>query len=107
MDHGVECSLTGGAEYYPEVVVYHSVSHHDDLDRDMMHVFDFGQLVLESNTKGRGSGCRFASIQPIAQLAFLLAGKRDNTGVIGAALDQGQRLENRIMEVRSDLRALI
>ena len=108
-DHGgagplgrVDRGLPPGAQQRPEIVVELAVPDQHDLDRDPVLGLD---LLLDLPHSGGQrqvralQGARRAAVeQPRAQLALLRPGQGDDLlRVAGPALDQGQRLQDRVV----------
>ena len=84
-------------------LVQGAVTGHHQLDGDAVEVLD---LVRNLRHRGGQAGLRAdrAGIQPAAQLTLLGTGEADNLGGVGGLpLDQGQRLQDGVMQVRGDL----
>ena len=84
------------------------VAHGDHLDRHAVRVLDLGGRLLERGRQARRRGRAIAGEEPAAELALLRAGElRHGARVVGALLDERKRLENRVVDVRGHLGALL
>ena len=105
---GVHERLARGGDQRARAVVERRVADGDDVDADAVGVLDLlgggGQRRREAVVRARG----VPVLEPGAQLALLAPGqRRDRARVLGLALDQRQRLQHRVVEVRGDLGALL
>ena len=107
MRHRVDQRLLGGVEQRVGLRARARVAHGHHLDRLAVLVLDAGRYVLQSRTHRtvrRGA----LLIQPFAQLAFLLAGQREDHGrVVAVQLDQRQRLQHAIVQMGGHVGALL
>jgi phage shock protein PspC (stress-responsive transcriptional regulator) len=95
----------GPHERLPTVVEV-AVTRDDQLDGRAVDVLDLVRDLSHRGGEG-GVGTGRAGIQPRAQLALLGAGElRHRRRVVGLALDEGERLEHRVVQVGRDVGAL-
>ena len=89
------------------MVVERAVPDGDELDSDAKPTLDVGAHLLERPGERVGIEKRGA-VQPVAELALLATGEGAHFGRLGRSfLDQGQRLEHRIVEMGRDLGPLL
>ena len=95
-------------EHQRAVLVGHRrVTHADHLDRDAVRVLDLGGHRTQRGRERVGS-LAVAVEEPGPQVALLGAGEpRDRRRVAGRALDQGQGLQHRVVQVRGDVGPLL
>src|SRR4051812_37924444 len=105
---GVVQRLARGRDQRAVALVEVAVADGDDVDGHAEGLLGLGgrgaQRVAEALVRPRLAGAR----QPRAQLALLAAGERRHRArVVGALLDERERLEHRVVQVRGDLGALL
>ena len=89
-------------------LVERRVAHDDRLDRGAVRILDLGRGRPQRIGEPLVRPARPVVRQPLAKLPLLPASKpRDLLWVVGPLLDQGERLEDGVMEMRSHLRALV
>ena len=99
--------LAGGGDQRARALVERAVADGHDLDRHVVVGLDLGRGGLQrARERRRAGGPRV--VQPGAQLALLAAGERgDLARVVGALLDERERLQHGVVQVRGDLGALL
>ena len=99
--------LAGGGDQRGRTIVERAVADGHDLDRDVVVGLDLGRGGLERAGERRGAGGP-GVVQPRPQLALLAAGERgDLARVVGALLDERERLQDGVVQVGGDLGALL
>src|SRR5690625_2305409 len=95
VDHG----LTSGPEHGAETVVDVAVTHTHNLDGDTVFLLDLGGHPFQAGPD-RGLGVGGALVEPAAQCALLDPGQAlDLAGIIGATLDQGEGVQDGVVDV--------
>ena len=101
-------SVGAGGHQGGAFLVEGAVTHRDHVDRHLVALLDLGTEGVQRGGQvlvtigGRATG------QPFAEFAFLQAGQgRDLPGIVGPLLDQGQGLEDRVVEVGGQVGSLL
>ena len=82
-----------------EPLVDRSIADDDVLDADVVEVLDLVDHGLQGSRR-RGGRRVGVAVQPLAQLGLLPAGQRDRAPrVVGRALDEGESLQHRVVQV--------
>ena len=101
--HGVEQRLPQRADQRGAALIQRPVAGDDELDGDAVEVL---HLVRHLGDRGGEAllGAARAGVQPAAQLTLLGAGEAGHLGgVVGLALDQGEGLQDGVVQVRGDV----
>ena len=103
--HGVPRGLAHGLDERVEVLVHRSVARDDELDGHAVEVLDLAHRRGEGGAQRAGT--RVLVVEVAAQLSLLGPGEPcDGRGVAGLALDEGEGLEHRVVQVGGDVGAL-
>ena len=79
-----------------------------ELDRDAMALLDLGADVLEHRSYSACAPIAIRAVEPRPQLPLLpRATRRGSDGIAAGALDERERLEDGVVEVRGDARTLL
>ncbi len=105
---GVEHRLARGRKDSVAALLERAVADGHDLDRAAHRRLHLGGRRVQGAGERVAGLARVAAGQPAAQLALLAAGKRRHLlGVLRAALDQRERLQHRVVQVRPHVGALL
>ncbi len=100
--------LAGRGDERFERLVERAVADHDDLDRRPARLFDLDRGGAKRVGDALVGLQRRRAREPRSQLALLAPRQlRDVGRVVGAALDEGQRLQHRVVQVRGQLGPLL
>jgi phage shock protein PspC (stress-responsive transcriptional regulator) len=106
---GVDCGLAYGAHRLDHARAGRRVTtDHHELDRDAVELLDLGTDVFEHRSYGAGAPIAIRVVEPRPQLPLLAPGERRcASGIAAGALDERERLEDGVVEVRSNARTLL